>query len=276
VHSESGEEEQNARERIAQWELVFDAAYLPDGGARDPRLNFACWQSSYSAQPLPPEEMIEWVERTVARIGRLRLAHVWEIGCGTGLLLLRPAPACIFYLGTDASAQAIALLKRHLARPDEALAQVQVCQQTAEVPPGEPAGTFDLVILNSVVQYFPSLAYLEQVLDMTLPQIALGGHLFVGDVRNLLLLDPFHASVALALALASLSSLHPAFFQALCQCYPQISEVRVEIKRGEARNEMTLFRYDVTLTGIHLRPWPQRTHASYSGLAGPGLDARHT
>ncbi|HEY1353581.1 MAG TPA: amino acid adenylation domain-containing protein [Ktedonobacteraceae bacterium] len=266
AYSGPHEEEEQTRERIAQWELVFDGAYLPTGGARDLRLNFASWQSSYSGEPLPSEEMVEWVEHTVARIGRLGPARVWEIGCGTGLLLLRLAPGCRFYLGTDASAQAIALLKGHLARPDVRLPQVQVRQQTAEVPAGTPAGAFDLVILNSVVQYFPSLAYLEQVLDMVLPSLAPGGHLFVGDVRNLLLLDPFQASVELAQAPAELSSqhlrqrirqraereeellLHPAFFQALRQRYPQISEVRVEVKRGEARNEMTLFRYDVTLT----------------------------
>jgi amino acid adenylation domain-containing protein len=277
---------QLAREQTAQWEMVFDEAYTRDSGPEDPRLNFASWQSSYTGKPLPPEEMQEWVERTIVRLRRLRPGRVWEIGCGTGLLLLRLAPVCTFYLGTDASAEAIAFLQQQLARPPYRQPQVQVRQQTAESPPDCASGSFDLVILNSVIQYFPSLAYLETVLEMVLPLVQPGGHIFLGDVRNLLLQEPFHASVELAHAPASLSGprlsqrirqrmeqeeellLHPAFFAALYRRYPQISQVRVELKRGEVHNEMLLFRYDATLT---IGPRAARPAAAITTLAWQSL-----
>ena len=51
------------------------------------------------------------------------------------------------------------------------------------------------MILNSVVQYFPSLDYLLRVLHQAVAAAAPGGAIFLGDVRSLPLLAAFHASV---------------------------------------------------------------------------------
>src|SRR5207249_4461290 len=59
---------------------------------------------------------------------------------------------------------------------------------------------FDLIVLNSVVQYFPSARYLDRVLDAALARVSDGGHVFIGDVRSLPLLEAFHAAVELARA----------------------------------------------------------------------------
>ena len=40
----------------------------------------------------------------------------------------------------------------------------------------------DLVILNSVVQYFPDVEYLLEVLSEAVRVVQRGGHIFVGDV----------------------------------------------------------------------------------------------
>ena len=55
----------------------------------------------------------------------------------------------------------------------------------------------DLVILNSVVQYFPDMDYLLGVLSEAVRVTRRGGHVFVGDVRSLPLLEAYHASVQL-------------------------------------------------------------------------------
>ena len=57
---------------------------------------------------------------------------------------------------------------------------------------------FDTVVLNSVVQYFPNVEYLVSVLEAAVAATATGGSVFVGDVRNLGLLDAFHADVLAA------------------------------------------------------------------------------
>lgn len=127
------------------------------------------------------------------------------------------------------------------------------------------ANSFDAVILNSVIQYFPSVDYLLQVLEQAINTVAPGGFIFIGDVRNLHLLPAFHAAVQLHQADDNVSreQLHkqlqtamfqetelaiaPAFFQALQQRFTQISHIQVQLTRGRSRNELTQFRYNVIL-----------------------------
>ena len=120
------------------------------------------------------------------------------------------------------------------------------------------------MILNSVVQYFPSAGYLLTVLERALALVERGA-VFLGDIRSLPLLETYHASVEhhragdqvtrpelkarvrRALAHDNELVLHPLFFRELQRRFPQIAHVEVTPKRGAFRNELTLFRYDVTL-----------------------------
>ena len=123
----------------------------------------------------------------------------------------------------------------------------------------------DTVILNSVVQYFPDIDYLLEVLRGAVALVRDGGRIFVGDVRHLGLLRTFHASVEAARAaqtfgIAELKSLvagavrretelaiDPRFFVALPHHLPGVSAVEVLVKRGPSNNELTRYRYDVVL-----------------------------
>ncbi|TFV29735.1 class I SAM-dependent methyltransferase [Streptomyces sp. T1317-0309] len=106
--------------------------------------------------------MREWRDATVARVLELRPRRVLEIGVGTGLLLSRIAPHCEAYWGTDISESVVEEV-RHWVAGDPALAsKVELRTQAAHETGGIPEGYFDAVILNSVVQYFPSADYLHQ------------------------------------------------------------------------------------------------------------------
>ena len=61
------------------------------------------WNSSYTGEPIPAEEMRIWVEQTTARLRALLRGsdRVLEIGCGTGMLLGRLAGSCESYVGLD-------------------------------------------------------------------------------------------------------------------------------------------------------------------------------
>ena len=72
------------------------------------------WNGSYTGDPIPLKEMVEWRSATVDRIMALQPRRVLEIGAGSGLVLSQIAPCCEHYVGTDISAVAIDTLARSL------------------------------------------------------------------------------------------------------------------------------------------------------------------
>jgi amino acid adenylation domain-containing protein/non-ribosomal peptide synthase protein (TIGR01720 family) len=259
--------EQSA-EQIAHWQKVYDEVLYEDidrQAAADVQhhFNIAGWNSSYTGLPIPADEMREQVEHAVARILASQPRRVLEIGCGTGLLLFRIAPESVTYEGTDFSPIALQYLEQQLSAA--ALPQVKLFHRMAHDFAGVAAQSFDVVILNSVVQYFPNVYYLAAVLRGAVQAVAPGGLIFVGDVRSLPQLETLCASIELHQAPPSLSItelrqrvqkriaqeqelvVDPEFFLALRPELPQISRVEVQLKRGRAQNELTRFRYDVIL-----------------------------
>jgi amino acid adenylation domain-containing protein len=259
---ERGEEATAGEEHVAHWQGVWDEAYARTPAQQDADFNLNGWVSSYTGLPLGDGEMREWVDHTVEHILALRPTRILEVGCGTGLLLFRLAPHCAHYTATDVSEQAVDYLRRQL--PGCGL-PVTLLQRPADDFSGFGEAEFDAVVLNSVVQYFPDIDYLLRVLERAVKATRPGGFVFVGDVRNLALLEAFHASVQLGRAPAALSAhqllqrvrkkaaqeremvIDPAFFRALQGHLPQVHHADVHLKRGRCHNEMAAFRYDVTL-----------------------------
>ena len=139
--------------------------------------------------------MHEWREATVARIRELRPRRILEIGVGSGLLLSRLAPDAEAYWATDFAAPVIRKIGEELRRDPALAAKVELRCRPADDLEGLPAGFFDTVVVNSVVQYFPSAGYLTRVLHGAMDLLAPGGALFVGDVRNLRMARTFHTEV---------------------------------------------------------------------------------
>lgn len=267
-------------EHISQWQTLFDGTYGQVPSCADPTFNSIGWNSSYTGQPIPEAEMREWVDHTVEQILSLRPTRVLEVGCGTGLLLFRIAPHCKYYWGTDFSQSALEHIRQHLDDSSDALLNVMLLDRPADDFEGMEPESFDAVIINSVVQYFPNLDYLVRVLEGAVALIEPGGFIFVGDVRSLPLLEAFHTSVQLHQALPSLSIaelrqrvqrhvseetelvIAPEFFDVLKQRLP-ISHVEIKLRRGRHHNELTKFRYDVIL---HVRADDE------PALEGPWLD----
>jgi len=247
-------------EQIGRWARIYDETYARAEPA-DPRFNIIGWNSSYTGEPLSADEMREQVEATVARLCALKPRRVLEIGCGTGLLLFRLASECERYCATDLSAAAVEQVKAQL----DVLPHVTVWQAAADDFSEVEPGAFDVVVLNSVVQYFPGVEYLERVLRGALDAVRPGGHVFVGDVRSLALWEPFHASVELAwsgvearreeIADAVRRRLRqepellvaPELFAGLAARVPDVTAMETQLRRGWSENELTGFRYDVWL-----------------------------
>ena len=268
AESESDADDKAAKQetQVAQWETLFDDVYHNTRGTEegDETFDIIGWNSSYTGQPIPPEEMREWVDRTVERILALEPKRVFELGVGTGLLLFRVAPVAEEYLGTDLSGQVLATLQRRIDAT-EGLPPVTLLQREASQFDGVEARRYDTAVLNSVCQYFPSAEYFARVVENTVEALSDGGAFFVGDVRNLWTLEAFRTAIEIDSAADSTLSrelrqrarriveeeeelvVEPDFFHALRQRVPRIGRVDVRIKRGEHHNELTRHRYDVVL-----------------------------
>ncbi len=251
-------------EQVEQWQAVYDHAYSANvEQEQDPTFNIVSWDSSYTNQPLPAEEMRLWVDQTVERIARHRPQRVLEIGCGMGLLLFRIAPDCSRYVGTDFSKVALDYVTKHTERLG--LQQVELESRWADDFAGIDDGSLDSIVLNSIVLDFPSMDYLMRVLRGAAKAVRSGGTIFVGDVRTLPLIEAYQSSVQLFGAPddAEVEPLRarigrlirqeeelvidPAFFRWLPTAVPEIAGAQIQLKRGAFANELNSYRYDVTL-----------------------------
>ncbi|MFF0524657.1 non-ribosomal peptide synthase/polyketide synthase [Actinomadura nitritigenes] len=248
--------------QVGEWRQIYDDLYA---GTKDQEFgeDFTGWNSSYDGAAIPVEEMAEWREAAVERILSLGPRRVLEIGAGSGLILARLAPRCETYWGTDFSAEAIDLLRANVEADPRLAGRVELRAQAAHDVGGLPAGYFDTIVVNSVVQYFPSAEYLTEVLGKALGLLRPGGTVFLGDVRNLRLLRLFHTAiergrgddpvVVRAAAERSIARekellVDPEFFAAAARGLPGIDRIDVLLKRGRFRNELSRYRYDVVLT----------------------------
>ncbi|MFF5718995.1 amino acid adenylation domain-containing protein [Streptomyces buecherae] len=270
-----------AREaHVRGWSEVWESAYTAqhptdptdpaeaaeaDGADHATGSPFAGWLSSYTGEPIPEPQMREWLAHTVERVRELGPGAVADIGVGVGLVLRSLAERADAYHGVDISPAALSAAARCLG-PDHPLpAHVTLAHAGPEYLATLAPGSLDTVVLNSVVQYFPGTGYLRTVLTDALRALRPGGAVFVGDVRSVEMLPEFHTAVQLHRAtpvhtVAEIRAavdrqareerelcLSPAFFRQFAAEAPGDVRVRVELKRGRADNELSLFRYDVTL-----------------------------
>ncbi len=255
------------RELVARWRKTYDEVVYGEveSGGETPTFNIVGWDSTYTGKPLSAEAMGEQVEQTVSRILSVRPERVLEIGCGTGLLLFRIAPQCRKYVGTDFSPVALGYVREHLNALGEKSSVVELSERMANDFGGIEPGSFDVVVLNSTIQYFSTVSYLMEVLEGAVRSVREGGHVYLGDVRHFGMLEAFHTAVVLQQSGAGTTTerlwtrvrqrveqeqellVSPELFRSLGSRMERVKGVRIQPKRGREVNELTEFRYDVFL-----------------------------
>ncbi|MBO1051113.1 MAG: amino acid adenylation domain-containing protein [Dolichospermum sp. DET73] len=251
------------REQTEEWQYTFNDTYHLTETETNESFNIIGWNSSYDNQPIPTEEMRQWLNNTLTRIQALKPQRVLEIGCGTGMILLNIADQVESYWGTDFSQAAIIRLTNILQ--NRSWNHINLLTREATDFSEIPENYFDSIVINSVAQYFPSIEYLQQVITGALRILAPGGSLFIGDNRNLSLLNYFHASVAYFQAndntdketfntqirrIAKTENelvIDPLFFVNLTEVFPDLTAVEIQLKAENSDNELTKYRYDVVL-----------------------------
>ncbi|MGK2869483.1 MAG: amino acid adenylation domain-containing protein, partial [Mycobacterium sp.] len=264
-------------EIVGEWQSIYDELYGADIEPPAFGEDFRGWTSSYTGEEIPLTEMREWRAGTVDRILALQPRRVLEIGVGSGLLLSQIADRCEHYVAIDISAVVVESIAQSLQDNEIPWRdRVQLLARPAHIADGLPKGHFDTIVVNSVVQYFPNAAYLTEVVDNAMELLAPGGTLFVGDVRNHTLQNAFQSGIASARSGSRADAaairqrvqhavlgepellLAPEFFTTWADGHTSVSGVDIQVKRGTADNELSRYRYDVT---IHKGPGPARSVA---------------
>ncbi|MFE9427014.1 amino acid adenylation domain-containing protein [Kitasatospora sp. NPDC006697] len=250
-----------AEEQIDEWELIYDDLYAETRTAWGE--DFNGWNSSYyGGQPIELDQMAEWRDAAVAQMMRWQPSRIMEIGVGTGLLMSQVLGRVDEYWATDMSGPVVERLRVQVEQAGHA-DKVHLQHQNGDDLSGLPRDHFDLVVINSVIQYFPSAEYLDEVLAGALELLRPGGRILVGDVRNAATLRLFRSGVQRALhpeAAPSVSRaavarailmdkelvLDPEWFSQWAERHGA-GGVEIRLKAGRAHNELTRHRYEVVL-----------------------------
>ncbi|MGY5059957.1 amino acid adenylation domain-containing protein [Streptomyces sp. 900105755] len=279
----------DANVQVDEWRHVYDDTYADSADAAWGE-DFRGWNSSYTGEPIPLEQMRQWRDAAVAQVLQFAPRRVLEIGVGSGLLLAKIIGEVDEYWATDISAAAVDRVRAQAEQAGHG-DRVRLSVRAADDLSGLPRGRFDTVVLSSVVQYFPSIEYLDQVLREIMDLLTPGGRLIVGDVRNAATLrllqtavqraahphaspDEVRALVEQALLAERELVVAPEWFAAWAADHSYGADIR--LKPGRAHNELTRHRYEVVvhkapadvlnLVGVPAVPWGR----DVSDLAGLG------
>lgn len=246
------------------WGKVFDLHYKDFTDNKESTTDTAIWKNSYDNSQIPQEEMNEWISTTTTRINKFinPSSSVLEVGCGNGLIYEQIIDDIEYYTGIDPSVEAIegiASSSTGIRNKDKtslySLEALDVDQISGEV-------RYDIIIVNSVIQYFSSSEYLYSFIEKLDHLLTDNGVIFVGDIRSFDLRKVYYLDVCkfrnieseyLNSEIAKLELLEketlisPDFFHFLKTRINWVQDITIDIRAGKYLNEMTKFRYDAIL-----------------------------
>ncbi|KAJ0383693.1 hypothetical protein COL922a_009964 [Colletotrichum nupharicola] len=245
-------------EQVQLWESVFDRrvyATIDDEARRETvGRDFTGWISAYDGSLLDKTDMNEWLDDTIEMMVthsiRDRPVNVVELGTGSGMILFSLARHIRSYHGIEPSRKAVDFVSVTAQSIPELADKVHVYEGTATDFHLLGSPSPDLVVINSVAQYFPSQAYLLEVVE---------GILNFGS-KEFLVTKALHATGekasrgALREKISELEQseiefmVDPAFFTSLPDRFPGLIEhVCIFPKKMKATNELSCYRYAAVL-----------------------------
>jgi len=263
----SNEQEVDNKSNSRLWGRLFELHYKSIQGKSDSVFNTDVWKNSYDGSPLPKEEMDEWVANTVSKFSKqlTSKSKVLEVGCGNGLIFSSIIENICSYTACDPAETALSsLASSDLGKLHKQKISLH-CLDAIEVNK-IPSEKFDLIIINSVAQYFPNVDYLLRFIKKLQHFSHVKTQIFLGDLRSFDLQRLFYFDILYFkfkndksqaeyskliddLQRREKETLYGAdFFRLLPKVFNWITNTEVELKNGRYENELNRYRYDVILS----------------------------
>ncbi len=230
--------------------------------AKDNLIESSGWVSSYTNRPFSRLEIHELVRNVVTKISSnlKKDSVVLEIGPGSGLIAKEIAPKVQKYICADISD--VVLKKSKQMLHDEKINNVDFLQ-IRDDNAFDLKEKVDIVVINSVVQFYINYSELEKVISSCLNILNEGGIIFIGDIRDPEFRDDFYKSllqeakvevkkdvtnvIALKKNLDKDLYVNKKFFIELSKKDKRINSIEFSSKIGRVKNELTMYRYDAVI-----------------------------
>jgi len=217
------------------------------------------WISSYTGAPLSREVMTDYAQNVLDKIRPYlgKDKRVLEIGCASGITMFNMLPYVKEYYGTDLSERI--LEKTAVMAKEQGYNNLKLSCLPAHEIDRLTHGSFDIIIINSVIQCFSGLNYLRDVIGKAITLLDGQGIIFIGDIMDL------DSKDAMIESLTAFKKQHNAleyktktdwsnelfvsrrFFNDLPLQYPVIEDVAHTGKTAAIESELSRYRYDTIL-----------------------------
>ncbi len=218
------------------------------------------WLSSYTGEPMPRVEMDEYGDNVLKKLEPLLLTEtrVLEIGAASGITMYRIAPRVGLYYGTDLSDVIIRQNRQRVREEGHKNIKLR-CLAAHEIDQLDETD-FDIIIINSVIQCFHGHNYLRKVIRKAIRLLGEKGLLFLGDIMDQEKKDALVRELSAfknvnrdkgyttKVDFSSELFLPRDFWRDLAAAFNEIEEVQISDKIHTIKNELTKFRYDVSIT----------------------------
>lgn len=237
------------------WNDVFDFAYSPCEHFHIDCLSTFGWINSFTSKEITKIELEDNLSFLLSKLKLEVTDTVLEIGAGAGNLIKRVLPMVAKYHATDSSTKSVSFLADNFS---ELVSYGCLSVYRAFAHQINAVSEYECVILNSVIQYFPSKEYLDEVIDKAIFSVKRGGVLVIGDVRHADLLDLYvlekiikkqqTKNICSQLYLKSRDGellVNPQYFHQLVSENKRVVHVDIHVKTGPHENDLNFYRYDV-------------------------------
>ncbi len=141
------------------------------------------WIRSTDRRPFSDREMCEYADNVFEKLRsslNAKPCRILEIGVGSGLLMQRLAPHAEKYVGIDIDRAILEKCREFMAGDMEHVELHELFAHEIR----KIDGSFDIILMNSVMQYFPDFSYAERVLKECTGQLRGDGVVFCGDIMD--------------------------------------------------------------------------------------------